>query len=48
MNKEEKEIPEKWWSHPVAGAVAGVVSRTSTAPVERIKVYFQVGINFTI
>jgi solute carrier family 25 (mitochondrial phosphate transporter), member 23/24/25/41 len=31
-----------WWRHLVAGAVAGAVSRTSTAPLDRIKVYLQV------
>lgn len=31
-----------WWRHLVAGAVAGAVSRTSTAPLDRLKVYLQV------
>lgn len=31
-----------WWRHLVAGGVAGAVSRTSTAPLDRIKVFLQV------
>ncbi|CRL04457.1 CLUMA_CG017540, isoform B [Clunio marinus] len=32
----------RWWRHLVAGALAGAVSRTSTAPLDRIKVLLQV------
>ncbi|XP_050579024.1 calcium-binding mitochondrial carrier protein SCaMC-2 isoform X1 [Bombus affinis] len=31
-----------WWRHLVSGGVAGGVSRTCTAPLDRIKVYLQV------
>ncbi|CAL1278405.1 unnamed protein product [Larinioides sclopetarius] len=31
-----------WWRHLVAGAISGGVSRTCTAPLDRIKVFLQV------
>lgn len=31
-----------WWRHLVSGAIAGAVSRTCTAPLDRVKVYLQV------
>ena len=31
-----------WWRHLVSGGIAGSVSRTFTAPLDRIKVFLQV------
>ncbi|CAB3399704.1 unnamed protein product [Caenorhabditis bovis] len=49
---EDSQVPEDftpqemqsgiWWRHLVAGGVAGAMSRTCTAPFDRIKVYLQV------
>ncbi|CAP39734.2 Protein CBR-BUS-18 [Caenorhabditis briggsae] len=49
---EDSQIPEDfsqqemqdgiWWRHLVAGGLAGAVSRSCTAPFDRIKVYLQV------
>jgi len=35
----------KWWQTVLAGGTAGVISRTATAPLEKIKLSAQTGIN---
>ncbi|XP_006882526.1 PREDICTED: calcium-binding mitochondrial carrier protein SCaMC-1 isoform X1 [Elephantulus edwardii] len=41
FTKEEK-LSGQWWRQLLAGGVAGAVSRTSTAPLDRLKVMMQV------
>lgn len=42
---EEKQTG-MWWRHLVAGGGAGAVSRTCTAPLDRLKVMMQVRLGF--
>lgn len=39
---ETELISGMWWKHLVAGAFAGAVSRSFTAPLDRLKVFLQV------
>jgi len=39
---EKERKTGMWWRHLVAGGMAGVVSRTMTAPLDRLKVMMQV------
>jgi solute carrier family 25 phosphate transporter 23/24/25/41 len=53
---EDSQIPEDftpqemqsgvWWRHLVAGGLAGCMSRTCTAPLDRLKVFLQVHSTF--
>lgn len=40
---EEEKKTGQWWKQLLAGGVAGAVSRTGTAPLDRLKVMMQVG-----
>lgn len=39
---EEEKTTGLWWRQLMAGAMAGAVSRTGTAPLDRMKVFMQV------
>ncbi len=39
---EQDIVTGMWWRHLVAGGVAGAVSRTCTAPLDRLKIFLQV------
>nr|CAD7195420.1 unnamed protein product [Timema douglasi] len=39
---QSQKLTGMWWRHLVSGGVAGAVSATCTAPLDRIKVYMQV------
>ncbi|XP_064194633.1 mitochondrial adenyl nucleotide antiporter SLC25A24-like [Anguilla rostrata] len=39
---EEEKTTDFWWKQLMAGAMAGAVSRTGTAPLDRMKVFMQV------
>lgn len=43
---EEEKKTGQWWKQLLAGGVAGAVSRTGTAPLDRLKVMMQVGKTF--
>ncbi|XP_078284531.1 mitochondrial adenyl nucleotide antiporter SLC25A24-like [Rhinoraja longicauda] len=38
----ENQEPEKWWGHLIAGGTAGAISRSVTAPFDRLRVLMQV------
>ena len=46
FTKKEKKTG-MWWKHLVAGGMAGAVSRTCTAPLDRVKIMLQVSLMLT-
>lgn len=45
---EEEKTTGLWWKQLSAGAMAGAVSRTGTAPLDRMKVFMQVRQNLNV
>ena len=41
---EDEKKSGQWWRQLLAGGIAGAVSRTSTAPLDRLKVMMQVNL----
>jgi len=39
---EEEKLKGRWWKQLMSGAVAGVISRSCTAPLDRLKILLQV------
>lgn len=46
--KEPKSKTDQFLRHFFSGAVAGAVSRTLTAPIDRIKIFCQVSIKILL
>ena len=42
---QKEMLSGMWWRHLAAGGLAGCVSRSCTAPLDRLKVFLQVKFN---